>query len=66
MVDGDELTFVAKAKGATHGLRYDPPGLPGIDPLWGRSVFHCPFCDGWETFRPDPAWPMPTGVSTRR
>jgi thioredoxin reductase len=31
-----------------HGLRYDPPPLPGIDSLWGRSVFHCPFCDGWE------------------
>ena len=22
--------------------------LPGIEPLWGRSVFHCVFCDGWE------------------
>src|SRR5215212_1098809 len=31
-----------------HGLRYDPPPLPGIEALWGRSVFHCPFCDGWE------------------
>ncbi len=31
-----------------HGLRYDPPPLRGIEPLWGRSVFHCPFCDGWE------------------
>jgi thioredoxin reductase len=31
-----------------HGLRYDPPPLPGVGPLWGRSVFHCPFCDGWE------------------
>jgi thioredoxin reductase len=31
-----------------HGLRYDPPPLPGIEGLWGRSVFHCPFCDGWE------------------
>ena len=31
-----------------HGLRYDPPALPGVEPLWGRSVFHCPFCDGWE------------------
>jgi len=31
-----------------HGLRYDPPPLPGIEPLWGRSVFHCSFCDGWE------------------
>jgi len=31
-----------------HGLRYDPPPLPGIGPLWGSSVFHCAFCDGWE------------------
>jgi thioredoxin reductase len=31
-----------------HGLRYDPPALPGIEPLWGTSVFHCAFCDGWE------------------
>ena len=31
-----------------HGLRYDPPKLPGIQALWGRSVFHCAFCDGWE------------------
>jgi thioredoxin reductase len=31
-----------------HGLRYDPPPLPGIDELWGRAVFHCAFCDGWE------------------
>jgi len=22
--------------------------LPGIDGLWGSSVFHCAFCDGWE------------------
>jgi thioredoxin reductase len=31
-----------------HGLRYDPPPLPGIESLWGQSVFHCAFCDGWE------------------
>jgi thioredoxin reductase len=31
-----------------HGLRCDPPPLPGVEALWGRSVFHCPFCDGWE------------------
>jgi thioredoxin reductase len=31
-----------------HWLRYDPPPLPGVEALWGRSVFHCPFCDGWE------------------
>jgi thioredoxin reductase len=31
-----------------HGLRYDPPAVPGVKELWGRSIFHCPFCDGWE------------------
>lgn len=24
------------------------PRIPGIDPLFGRSVFQCPYCDGWE------------------
>jgi thioredoxin reductase len=24
------------------------PGIPGIEELYGRSVFHCPYCDGWE------------------
>ena len=31
-----------------HGLRYDPPPIAGIEALWGSSVFHCAFCDGWE------------------
>lgn len=30
------------------GMTYLPPELPGLDGLWGRSVFHCPFCHGWE------------------
>jgi thioredoxin reductase len=24
------------------------PPIPGIDSFYGRSVFHCPYCDGWE------------------
>jgi thioredoxin reductase len=24
------------------------PAIDGIDPLYGSSVFHCPYCDGWE------------------
>jgi thioredoxin reductase len=39
---------VAGALVIAHGLRCDPPPLPGIEALWGRSVFRCPFCDGWE------------------
>lgn len=30
------------------GMEYRPPPLPGLDELWGGSVFHCPFCHGWE------------------
>jgi len=24
------------------------PPLNGIEPLYGKTVFHCPYCDGWE------------------
>jgi thioredoxin reductase len=24
------------------------PEVEGLRPLYGRSVFHCPYCDGWE------------------
>jgi thioredoxin reductase len=29
-------------------MRYEPPQLPGLEALWGDTVFHCPFCHGWE------------------
>lgn len=30
------------------GMDYRYPRLPGMDERWGGSVFHCPFCHGWE------------------
>jgi len=30
------------------GMEYRYPRLPGMDERWGDSVFHCPFCHGWE------------------
>jgi thioredoxin reductase len=30
------------------GMDYRFPDLPGIAERWGNSVFHCPFCHGWE------------------
>jgi thioredoxin reductase len=30
------------------GMDYRPPELAGIAERWGHSVFHCPFCHGWE------------------
>ncbi len=30
------------------GVVDDVPEVEGLAPLYGRSVFHCPYCDGWE------------------
>lgn len=30
------------------GVRDNVPRIDGIEALYGRSVFHCPYCDGWE------------------
>jgi thioredoxin reductase len=30
------------------GVRDNLPEIPGFDALYGKSVFHCPYCDGWE------------------
>lgn len=30
------------------GVRDHVPGVEGFDECYGRSVFHCPYCDGWE------------------
>jgi len=30
------------------GVDYGYPDVPGVEERWGRSVFHCPFCHGWE------------------
>ena len=30
------------------GVRDNVPEVEGMRALYGRSVFHCPYCDGWE------------------
>jgi thioredoxin reductase len=30
------------------GMDYELPDVPGFREHWGRAVFHCPFCHGWE------------------
>jgi thioredoxin reductase len=30
------------------GMHYRIPAVTGLAERWGRSVFHCPFCHGWE------------------
>ena len=30
------------------GVHDDLPPIDGLAERWGKSVFNCPFCDGWE------------------
>ena len=30
------------------GLRDNLPELDGLPEMYGKSIFHCPYCDGWE------------------
>jgi len=56
--DGDGFTLTLDGAGAdavrarrvvlATGMAYVPPAVPGLPELWGGSVFHCPFCHGWE------------------
>ncbi len=52
--DGFVLELADGAREATRrvllatGMDYRYPELPGVAERWGRSVFHCPFCHGWE------------------
>ena len=30
------------------GVVDELPDKPGFEELWGRGVYHCPYCHGWE------------------
>jgi thioredoxin reductase len=55
-LDGDHYR-IALSDGSDARARYlllatgvidDLPAIPGFDECYGRSIFHCPYCDGWE------------------
>lgn len=48
VTSSDDSTLQARVVLLATGLRDELPALPGIDTLWGTSVFHCPYCDGYE------------------
>jgi thioredoxin reductase len=50
---GFRVTFDARTSTAgkvilATGVNDDPPPTPGLAEHWGRGVFTCPFCDGFE------------------
>jgi thioredoxin reductase len=47
-IAGGDDAFQAARVLLAPGMDYELPDIPGIAELWGRSVFHCPYCHGWE------------------
>lgn len=58
----DGQTTSARAVVLATGANDDPPPIAGLAERWGRGVYTCPFCDGWEhqdeplAVVGDPAW----------
>jgi thioredoxin reductase len=48
IVSSDNSSLQARTVLLATGLHDELPTLNGIDALWGKSVFHCPYCDGYE------------------
>lgn len=44
----DGATAQARTIILATGLRESLPGIPGIRDYYGKSLFSCPYCDGWE------------------
>lgn len=44
----DGTTMTSRALLLATGVVDQLPAIPGVDELYGKSIFHCPLCDGWE------------------
>ena len=47
-VRGDSQPLQCRRLLLATGLTDELPPLPGIEAFWGKSVFLCPICNGWE------------------
>lgn len=44
----DRRQFSARRLLIATGVADNIPDVPGLREMYGTSVFHCPYCDGWE------------------
>lgn len=49
VVDAGGIVHRARRVLLATGVRDDVPDWPGFERFWGQSVFHCPYCHGWES-----------------
>ena len=45
---GDGIEAFGKRLVLAIGVKDTLPDVPGLSELWGKSVFHCPYCHGYE------------------
>ncbi|MDB5263295.1 MAG: pyridine nucleotide-disulfide oxidoreductase [Adhaeribacter sp.] len=48
VTDSDQKVYLSRKLLLATGIRDRWPQIPGIEPFNGKSVHHCPYCDGWE------------------
>lgn len=46
--DANGKCYLSRKLLVATGLRDNVPKLPGFEECYGKSVHHCPYCDGWE------------------
>jgi thioredoxin reductase len=46
--DEEGTLYTAKKLLVATGLSDNVPSIEGFKEMYGKSVFHCPYCDGWE------------------
>ncbi len=47
-VAADGTTYEAGVLLLATGMRYELPAIEGVEEVWARGVYHCPYCHGWE------------------
>jgi len=47
-LDGEAAPLRSRRLLLATGMVDELPDLPGLDALWGRDAWHCPYCDGYE------------------
>lgn len=45
---GSGQSFAARRLILATGVKDELPALPGLTALWGKKIFHCPYCHGYE------------------
>lgn len=49
VTDTDDKVYLSRRLLIATGMQDRWPQIPGIEPFNGKSVHHCPYCDGWES-----------------